>query len=60
MVSSPSPAPDAGSPLLRRLLRRAIAAAFGLLLLLWGLMLAAWLLLHWAILPQLDNWRPAI
>lgn len=60
MVSSPSPAPDAGAPLLRRLLRRAIAAAFGLLLLLWGLMLAAWLLLHWAILPQLDNWRPAI
>ena len=27
---------------------------------LWGLMLLAWLLLHWAILPHIDEWRPAL
>ena len=27
---------------------------------LWGLVLLAWLLLHWAILPHIDKWRPAL
>ena len=29
-------------------------------LLLWGVFLAAWLTLHWAILPHIDEWRPRI
>ena len=29
-------------------------------LLLWGVFLAAWLTLHWAILPHIDEWRPQI
>ena len=34
-------------------------ALFGVLLV-WGLLLAAWLALHWAILPHIDEWRPRI
>jgi uncharacterized protein (TIGR02099 family) len=30
------------------------------LLLLWGVFLAAWLALHWLILPHIDEWRPRI
>lgn len=29
-------------------------------LLLWSLLLIAWLTLHWGILPRLDDWRPQI
>lgn len=29
-------------------------------LLLWGVFLAAWLTLHWLILPHIDEWRPGI
>jgi len=32
----------------------------GLIVLAWLLLLAAWLLLHWAILPHIDEWRPAL
>ena len=32
--------------------------AISLVLLVWGLLLAAWLLLHWAILPHINDWRP--
>jgi uncharacterized protein (TIGR02099 family) len=32
----------------------------GLVLLFWGLLLMAWLLLHWAILPHIDEWRPLL
>ncbi|MBB4842867.1 uncharacterized protein (TIGR02099 family) [Paucibacter oligotrophus] len=31
-----------------------------LVLALWGLLLLAWLVLHWAILPHIDEWRPAL
>ncbi len=34
--------------------------ALMLLLLLWGLMLLAWLVLHWAILPHINDWRPQL
>lgn len=34
--------------------------ALGLLLLVWTLLLAAWLLLHWAILPHINEWRPEL
>ena len=32
--------------------------AVSLVLLAWGVLLAAWLLLHWAILPHINDWRP--
>lgn len=32
----------------------------GLMLLAWGLVLVAWLVLHWAILPHIDEWRPRL
>jgi uncharacterized protein (TIGR02099 family) len=32
----------------------------GLVLLAWSLLLAAWLTLHWGILPHLNDWRPQI
>jgi uncharacterized protein (TIGR02099 family) len=72
MVSPPSPLPAAQAPRLPphsppRSSPRAwqrwtrLARAIGLaLLLLWSLLLAAWLALHWAILPHIDEWRPRI
>ena len=27
---------------------------------LWGMLLAAWLTLHWVILPHIDEWRPSL
>ena len=32
----------------------------GLVLVAWSLLLAAWLTLHWGILPHLNDWRPRI
>ena len=43
-----------------RILWRLLRWALGLLLVLWGLMLLAWLVLQWAILPHIDDWRPRI
>src|SRR5262245_43606545 len=39
---------------------RALRLLVGLLLLAWSLLLAAWLILHWGILPHIDEWRPRI
>jgi len=39
---------------------RALRLLVGVLLLLWSLLLAAWLILHWGILPRIDEWRPRI
>lgn len=44
----------------RRTWRWAWRITGGLLLAAWGLGLAAWLTLHWWILPRLDDWRPRI
>ena len=44
----------------RRAGRWAWRIALGLFLLGWTLGLAAWLALHWLILPRLDEWRPRI
>ncbi len=61
MVSTPSPAPDADAlPQRWRRLRRVANVALGVVLAVYAVLLAAWLLLHWAILPQLDRWRPEI
>lgn len=43
-----------------RLLIRIARWAVALIVLLWALMLLAWGLLHWAILPHIDEWRPAL
>ena len=43
-----------------RILWRLLRWALGLVLVLWGLMLLAWLVLQWAILPHIDDWRPRI
>ena len=56
MVSPSSPGSDAALPWWRKAAKGVTLA----LLLLWGLLLAAWLTLHWAILPHIDEWRPAI
>ncbi|CAN5159191.1 YhdP family protein [soil metagenome] len=45
-----------GARLSWRVLRWTLWAAVAL----WGLMLLAWLLLQWAILPHIDDWRPAL
>ena len=34
--------------------------AFGAVLGAWGVLLLAWLTLHWAILPRIEQWRPQI
>lgn len=39
---------------------RALRLLVGVLLLSWSLLLAAWLILHWGILPRIDEWRPRI
>src|SRR5262252_4277032 len=39
---------------------RALRLLVGALLLLWSLLLAAWLTLYWGILPHIDEWRPRI
>jgi uncharacterized protein (TIGR02099 family) len=39
---------------------RALRWALLALALLWLLVLSLWLLLHWAILPKLDSWRPEL
>ncbi len=41
-------------------LRWAWRIAAGLVLGAWGLFLLAWLTLHWAILPRIEQWRPQI
>ncbi|MEW6705748.1 MAG: YhdP family protein [Pseudomonadota bacterium] len=67
----PSSSPDTAPPSferfeLRHMSRRVVdwraVARVGLWLVLvaWSLLLAAWLTLHWGILPHLDEWRPQI
>ena len=41
-------------------LRWGLRIASGLILGAWGLLLLAWLTLHWAILPRIEQWRPQI
>lgn len=39
-------------------MRVAVRVAGSLVLLAWSLFVVAWLVLHWAILPRIDHWRP--
>jgi uncharacterized protein (TIGR02099 family) len=43
-----------------RLIWRAARWLLGLTALVWLLLLSVWLLLHWAILPHIDEWRPML
>lgn len=43
-----------------RVVKRVARWALGLILLFWGLILLAWLLLHEVILPHIDEWRPLL
>jgi uncharacterized protein (TIGR02099 family) len=53
---SPVPAAHPPRPAWLRLLRVLLYAVLGL----WTLLLAAWLTLHWGLLPRVDEWRPDI
>ncbi|MEP7280699.1 MAG: YhdP family protein [Rubrivivax sp.] len=58
----PSSRPALPNPDRRRhhALRTTIRWAARLILAAWGFVLLAWLVLHWVILPRLDEWRPQI
>ncbi len=60
MVSPSSPGSDAALPRRWQWLRTATRVSTAAVLLLWGVFLAAWLTLHWAILPHIDDWRGRI
>lgn len=55
-----SPAGPGGRRFWRRTWHWTWRITGGLLLAAWSLGLAAWLTLHWWILPRLDEWRPRI
>ena len=60
MVSPSSPGSESALPRRWQWLRSSARVAAAVVLLLWGLLLAAWLTLHWVILPHIDEWRPRI
>ena len=43
-----------------RILRTAVRIVGSVVFLAWSLMLVGWLVLHWAILPRISEWRPQI
>jgi uncharacterized protein (TIGR02099 family) len=47
-------------PPLRHALRWFIRLGLGVMAVVWGLLLLAWLALHWAILPHLEQWRDTL
>lgn len=57
---SPAPTVIASRGFLWHWSTRALRLLVGMLLLLWSLLLAAWLTLYWGILPHIDEWRPRI
>lgn len=60
MVSPSSPGSEAAVPRRGQWYRTAANVATAAALLLWGVLLAAWLALYWMILPHIDDWRPRI
>ena len=62
MSSLPSPSLAANQPAPKRSgwLLQSLRWATTLVVVLWSLLLLAWLTLHWGILPRLDHWRPQI
>jgi len=60
MVSPSSPGSEAAVPRRGQWYRTVASVAAAVALLLWGVLLAAWLTLYWVILPHIDEWRPRI
>ncbi len=61
MSSSAVTSPDSGSAVAKRRWWARCALWLGLASLgLFSLLIAAWLALHWAILPHIDDWRPEL
>jgi uncharacterized protein (TIGR02099 family) len=65
MPSTPPAVADAAAPRaaaapLRRPLRSMLRIVSGLLFAAASLLLIAWLILHWGILPRIEQWRPQI
>ncbi len=63
-MSSPISDPEANRSTTRARIGRGLWTsarwAAGAVLMVWSLLLIAWLTLHWGILPRLDDWRPQI
>lgn len=59
LVMSLFPSPTLLAPAWR-VLRTAVRIVGSVVLLAWSLILVAWLVLHWAILPRIEDWRPQI
>jgi len=57
---SPAPTVIASRGSLWHWSTRALRLLVGVFLLLWSLLLVAWLTLYWGILPHIDEWRPRI
>ena len=57
---SPAPTVIASRGSLSRWPTRVLKLLVGVVLLLWSLLLAAWLTLHWGILPHIDDYRGRI
>ncbi|MFY7865120.1 YhdP family protein [Roseateles sp.] len=60
VLASVNPAGLIGLRRPARFVGRLARWALALLLLAWSLVLLAWLVLHWAILPHIDEWRGAL
>lgn len=60
MPDPTSPPDAAAASRLQGLLRALARATVGLAVVAFTLLLAAWLALHWAILPHIEHWRPSI
>jgi len=60
MVSPSSPGSDDALPRRWQWLRTTARVTLVAVVLLWGVFVATWLTLHWAILPHIDEWRGRI
>jgi len=60
MPSDSERGPKPRRHLLVSLSRGAFRAVLLMLITLWSLLLLGWLILHWGILPHIDEWRPQV
>lgn len=62
LMSSPNSSNPqaAGAAIIRPMWLTLLRVAAGFVFVLWSLVLLAWLILHWGILPRIDSFRPQI
>jgi uncharacterized protein (TIGR02099 family) len=61
LMSSPNSNPQAaGGAIIRPMWLTLLRVAAGVVFVLWSLVLLAWLILHWGILPRIDTFLPQI